>query len=132
MWYGCAGPFPLADEPRIDELLQSLRSRDPQEAWARFLEFYAPAILQTVRHLERETDAAAECFLFTCEGLARDRFRRLRQLRTTGPARFSTWLRVVVRNLCRDWRRKKFGRQRNFEFVSRLPALDNEVFCCFH
>lgn len=125
------GPF-LGDDLSIDELLQSLTSREPEKAWAAFLEAYAPVILQTVRLFEHETDAVADCFLFACEGLAKDRFRRLRQFRAAGPARFSTWLRVVVRNLCRDWRRKKFGRQRNFEFVSRLPALDHEVFRYLH
>lgn len=96
------------------------------------MEVYAPVILQTVRLLERENDAVADCFLFACEGLAKDRFRRLRQFRIGGPARFSTWLRAVVRNLSIDWRRKKLGRQQNFEFVRRLPALDHEVFHYLH
>ena len=122
----------LGDELSIDELLQSLSSREPEKAWATFLEAYAPVILQTVRLFEHESDAVADCFLFACEGLAKDRFRRLRRFRSSGPARFPTWLRVVVRNLCIDWRRKKFGRPRNFEFVSRLPALDHEVFRCVH
>lgn len=122
----------MAEELGIDEILQSLNSCEPEQAWTNFLGAYAPVILQTVRLVERESDAAAECFLFVCEGLLRDRFRRLRQFRTAGPARFSTWLRVVVRNLCIDWRRKKLGRQRDFDFVSRMPALDHEIFRCLH
>jgi len=118
----------LQDEPLIHELLASLNSREAEEAWARFLDNYAPVILQTVRLAERESDAVGECFLFVCEGLAKDRFRRLRQFRTAGPARFSTWLRVVARNLCVDWRRKKFGRRYNFGFVSRLPAPGSRGF----
>ena len=39
-----------------------------------------------------------------------------------------TWLRAVVRNLCIDWHRKKFGRHRQFRSISRLPVFDQEVF----
>jgi RNA polymerase sigma factor (sigma-70 family) len=118
------------EEQRIEELLQYLGSRSPQEAWVRFLHAYAPLIHQAVRHFERDEDHVSECFLFVCEGLARDGYRRLRRFKPGGPARFSTWLRAVVRNLCLDWHRKEFGRQRIFESLSMtdLSALDQEVF----
>jgi RNA polymerase sigma factor (sigma-70 family) len=120
----------LTDEQGIKELLQCLSSRSPQEAWVRFLQAYATLIHQAVRHFEREEDYVSECFLFVCEGLARDGYHRLRRFKPGGPARFSTWLRAVVRNLCLDWHRKEFGRQRIFESMSMsdLSALDQEVF----
>lgn len=110
------------------QILEGLTSRQPQEAWAEFLEVFSPLILQLVRLFEREPDHVADCFLFVCQQLSRKRFRRLRCFRPEGPAAFSTWLRAVVRNLCLDWHRKEFGRQRIFESIARLPGLDREVF----
>jgi RNA polymerase sigma factor (sigma-70 family) len=37
-----------------------------------------------------------------------------------------------VRNLCLDWHRKEFGRERVFESIGRLSALDQAVFRCIH
>lgn len=71
----------LVDEPFVREFLQTLQSREPQEARATFLEVYASTILATVRLFERDSDAVGECFLFVCEGLVRHRFRRLRPFR---------------------------------------------------
>ena len=34
----------------------------------------------------------------------------------------------MVRNLCIDWQRKRFGRQRQFRSIARLPVFDQEVF----
>lgn len=115
-------------ETNVVQLLQQLRSGEPQEAWAGFLREHSPLLLQVVRHFERDADDAADCFQFVCERLCADRFRRLRQFRPDGPASFPTWLRAVVRNLCLDWRRKESGRRRVFRSVARLSAFDQEVF----
>lgn len=85
-------------------------------------------ILQIVQLFEREPDHAGDCFLFICEQLSQNQFRRLRRFKPNGPARFATWLRVVMRNLCLDWRRKEFGRHRVFDFIARLTAFDREVY----
>jgi RNA polymerase sigma factor (sigma-70 family) len=52
----------------------------------------------------------------------------LLRFKLKGPASFSTWLRAVVRNLCLDWHRQEFGRQRPFTSISRLSVFDQEVF----
>jgi RNA polymerase sigma factor (sigma-70 family) len=80
--------------------------------------------------LESEHDSIADCYLFVCEQLSRNQFRRLGQFKPEGKASFATWLRVVVRNLCLDWRRHEFGRHRVFESVKPLSALDQQVFQC--
>lgn len=116
------------DDPRVGGMLRQLRSRDPREAWAAFLDAYSPLLLDTVRRFERDEDAVGDCYLFICEQLCRDGLRRLRRFRTDGPASFPTWLRAVIRNLCLDWHRQEFGRHRVFESIARLPALDQEVF----
>jgi RNA polymerase sigma factor (sigma-70 family) len=116
------------NDPRVGGILRQLRSRDPRAAWAGFLDAYSPLLLDVVRFFERDEDAAGDCYLFICEQLCRDRFRRLRRFRTDGPASFTTWLRAVARNLCLDWHRQEFGRHRVFESIARLPALDQEIF----
>lgn len=117
---------------QIARLLHQLRSREPPEAWAEFLQSYSPLILQVVRFFERDADRTAACFLFVCQQLSQKRFRRLRRFQPKGPATFSTWLRAVVHNLCLDWHRKEFGRHRVFQSISRLSAFEREVFRCRH
>lgn len=118
------------DDLATDELFRELRSSDPQHAWATFLEHYSPLLLDVVRLFEREPDAVGDCYVFICEHLSRDRFRRLLHFRPDGPARFSTWLCAVSRNLCLDWHRQQCGRNRVFDSVARLDPLEREVFRC--
>lgn len=119
-------------EAEISQILRALGSSKAEEAWAEFLRRYSPIILQVVHTFERGSDELGDGYLFVCEQLSRDRFRRLRRFNPTGAARFPTWLRVVVRNLCLDWRRKEFGRKRVFESIARLPGLEREVFHCVY
>jgi len=112
----------------FDSLLGQISSRNLEEAWRLFLDEYSATILQVVRHVEGDSDVVADCFQFVCERLSANSLLRLRKFRPQGPAVFSTWLRAVVRNLCLDWRRTQFGRYRLFKSISRLSALDQEVF----
>lgn len=116
------------DDPQSDDLFGQLRSGDPREAWARFLELYSPLLLDVIRLFERDNEAVGDCYLFVCEELSRNGFRRLLRFRPDGPARFTTWLSAVTRNLCLDWHRREFGRHRVFESVARLATLEQEVF----
>jgi RNA polymerase sigma factor (sigma-70 family) len=116
----------------VEQMLVRLASEDWGQAWAEFLEVYSPLILQVVHHFEIEEDRADECFLFVCEQLSTNGCRRLRRFQTAGPAKFSTWLRVVARNLCLDWRRKEVGRPRVLRSVSRLGVLDQHVADCVY
>ncbi len=116
------------DDLQTDDLLRQLQSRNPHEAWARFLELYSPHLFDVARRFERKGDAAADCYLYICGQLSANSFRRLLRFRPDGPARFSTWLCAVARNLCLDWHRHEFGRHRVFESVARMPPLDQEIF----
>jgi len=113
-----------------DWVLEELRSSQSREAWAEFLRQYSPLIFRTCQFSTSDADQAADCFLFACEQLSRNHFRRLLRFRPEGEASFSTWLRVVVRNLCHDWRRRQFGRSRLFRSIARLPQLEGEVYRC--
>ena len=120
--------MPVMDDLQTDDLLRQLRSRDSREAWARFLEHYSPLLFDVARRFERDAEPVADCYLYICEQLSENGFRRLLRFRPDGPARFSTWLCAVARNLCLDWHRREFGRHRVFESVARMPALDQEIF----
>ena len=117
----------MAETP-INEMLKQLRSREPQQAWALFLQDYGSLILQIVRRFEQNADHVSDCFQFVCEQISKGRFRRLRKFKAAGSAKFATWLRAVVRNLCLDWHRKQFGRRRIFRSISLLSDLDQEIF----
>ena len=79
---------------QTDVLLGQLRSREPSDAWTTFLANYSPLLLDVVHLFERDADAAADCYLFVCEQLSRDNFKRLLRFRPNGPASFPTWLHV--------------------------------------
>lgn len=115
-------------DPSIAELLQGLGSQEPQPAWDSFLEVHSTLISQVVHWFGRDTDEAGDCFLYVCEQLRRNQFRRLRRFKSDGRASFPTWLRAVVRNLCLDWYRRRRGRYRVFQSVARLSDLDQQVF----
>lgn len=115
-------------EDSFDDILEQINTHDSEEAWASFLAQYAAIILQVVKHFERDGDFVPDCFQYVCEQLSANSFRRLKKFQPRGPAIFSTWLRAVVRNLCLDWRRKRFGRRRFFNSIARLSIFDQEVF----
>jgi RNA polymerase sigma factor (sigma-70 family) len=119
---------PLHDSFSFEKMIERFGSKDPLPAWAEFLSCYSPIILQVVRLFERDADHISDCFVFVCEHLSAKDFRRLRRFRPEGQALFATWLRAVVRNLCVDWQRKEFGRERVFHSISKLPQLDQDVF----
>ncbi len=116
----------------VARILDGLGSPQCRQAWSDFLALYSPYILQTVKVFERDDDPVADCFLFVCERLCEKGFRRLRSFDPGGSAEFTTWLRVVVRNLCLDWHRKESGRYRVFQSVAKLGALEQEVFKCVY
>lgn len=117
-------------DPEITVILQKLRSDQAQDTWAEFLQLYSSVILQVAQLSTRDLDDASDCFLFACEQLSRNNFRRLLRFRPEGPASFKTWLKVVVRNLYLDWRRKKCGRRRIFHSIQGLSQLQREVYQC--
>jgi RNA polymerase sigma factor (sigma-70 family) len=116
------------DRPDIVECLRALRSEAPAEAWADFLVKYSPIILQVAGLFENDADKVADCFVFACEQLSKNRFRRLHQFKPDGTASFATWLRAVIRRLCIDWHRSEFGRSRIFDSIGRLSSVDQAVF----
>jgi RNA polymerase sigma factor (sigma-70 family) len=117
-------------DPRgVAPLLLALRSPETSgDAWAEFLETYSPVLYRTARACTLDDDAAADCYLHICERLCRNGFRRLLKFKPEGSASFTTWLRVVARNLCFDWHRSQSGRPRPFKSLRRLSPLELKVY----
>ena len=120
-------------DEQIVSLLDGLAAAEARPgAWREFLDSYSSIILQVVRHYEPDDDRSGDCYVFVCEQLFRNGCRRLCRFDPNGPAKFTTWLRVVTRNLYLDWRRRQAGRPRMFQAVSRMPDLEQEVFDCLY
>jgi len=109
-------------------LLRRLSSTDAGPAWVEFLERYGALIMSTASQFEYERDRVNECFLYVCEQLNDDGFRRLLKFNAAGKARFRTWLGSVVFNLCVDWHRREYGRATLLPAISALPAFDQSVY----
>jgi RNA polymerase sigma factor (sigma-70 family) len=65
-----------------------------------------------VRALTSDPDAAMDAYTRVLERLREDDCRRLRAYVPDGRSRFTTWLVTVVRRICLDWHRERFGRAR--------------------
>jgi RNA polymerase sigma factor (sigma-70 family) len=94
--------------------LQSLLSATEQQtrdlAWEDFLREYSGALMHAARSLGGDHDAVMDRYLFALDSLRRDDCRRLRGYTERGSGKFSTWLIVVVRRLCLDEYRHRYGR----------------------
>ena len=112
----------------IAPLLEVLRSPNAREGWVEFLNTYSPVLYQTARHCTSTDDDAADCYVHICERLAHKHFHRLLKFNPAGNAGFVTWLRVVARNVCFDWHRKRLGRPRPFKSLQGLSALELEIY----
>ena len=93
-------------------LLEAPDNVSRQVAWSRFLEVHSHYVLSAARYLSRDYDGAMDRYRYALEALQRDGYRRLRSYEADPRSKFSTWLVVVVRHLCRDFERQKYGRAR--------------------
>jgi DNA-directed RNA polymerase specialized sigma24 family protein len=121
----------LDDTALLDRMLHT---SSPTAAWREFLRRYSELILKIVWQGEYDHDAVMERYLYVCRHLAEDDFQRLRQFdpsRTPRP-KLSTWLTVVVRNLCIEHHRRTEGRRRYPKALARLSEFDRKVFALYY
>lgn len=96
----------------LERLLGAADSSARESAWSEFLDEYNRLILHGARSLGGPQDAVMDRYAFVLERLRRDDFARLRGYAADGRGKFTTWLLVVVRRLCLDEARSRYGRQR--------------------
>jgi RNA polymerase sigma factor (sigma-70 family) len=112
----------------VAELLRGLSSADAGAVWVEFLDRYSALIMNSAHQFVYQQDRVNECFLYVCENLSDDGFRRLLKFNPAGKAKFQTWLGIVVFHLGVDWHRKEFGRATLLPAITALPAFDQSVF----
>ena len=81
-----------------------------ERAWSTFLSVFSPLILHAARSASSGYDEGMDAYASALDGLRADDYRKLRGYSIDPRARFSTWLVVVVRRICIDRQRDKFGR----------------------
>jgi RNA polymerase sigma factor (sigma-70 family) len=112
----------------IAKILNQFAGNDAERGWREFLSVYSDNIYSAVRLIARDSDDASDCYLYACEKLADNDFRRLRAFHPEGRATFNTWLRAVIRNLALDWYRSKYGRKRLFACIAKASVIDQQIY----
>jgi RNA polymerase sigma factor (sigma-70 family) len=95
---------------QLPHLLDHLEHSTRDEAWTDFVEANSKLILYVARSLGGDHDDVMDRYAFVLEQLRRDNCHRLDRYAADGRGKFTTWLVVVVRRLCMDHRRQKYGR----------------------
>ena len=111
MTYPAPGPGPAAPAELVS-LLAADTDPARDEAWAAFVHAYTAQILRTARSLGGDADSAMDRYAFVLDRLREDGCRRLRAYVRPGAGEFALWLAVVVRRLCLDHYRERYGRAR--------------------
>jgi len=100
----------VALPPEIARLLEAADEAAREQAWDDFVSAFSRLLLHTARSVAHDHDAAMDAYVKVLEELRADGFRRLRGYEAVTHAKFTTWLVVVVRRLCLDHRRQRYGR----------------------
>jgi RNA polymerase sigma factor (sigma-70 family) len=91
-------------------LLSANGDSERAHAWETFIAEFTGLILHVAKSVGGDHDAVMDRYLFVVEALRDNEFRRLKQYKDTEGARFTSWLLVVVRRLCLDQYRARYGR----------------------
>lgn len=102
-----------------------------EELWKEFLHRFTKLILKIIWQVEKDKDRVMDKYLWVCTKLAANNFFILRKFNEGSKDRtpkFTTWLVVVVRNLCVDEYRSTFGRKRLPKALLKLNDTDRKIF----
>lgn len=101
--------------PELAALLERTDPDSRERAWSDFLDRYSDLILRAARSFGGDYDAAMDRYEHALAGLRRDDFQCLRSYAVRARSEFESWLVVVVRRLCMDHARARYGRSRSGE-----------------
>lgn len=111
MTHLASGTSPAAPA-ELAALFAATKDPDREQAWARFVHSFTATILRVARSLGGDTDSVMDRYAFVLDRLREDDFRRLRAYFRPAAGEFTLWLMVVVRRLCFDHYRERYGRSR--------------------
>src|SRR4051794_9039666 len=94
----------------LQRLLDGPHAAAREAAWAALVQSHSRLLLHTACSVVADYDAAMDAYAYVLETLREDDFRRLRTFAADGRSSFGTWLVVVVRRLCIDRHRRRYGR----------------------
>jgi RNA polymerase sigma factor (sigma-70 family) len=118
-----AGGQPVTLLPRsLDRLLTPSVAADVDSvdaAWRAFVSEHSRLLLHVARSVSTNHDDAMDAYTFVLEQLRADEFHRLREFAADPRSKLTTWLVVVVRRLCLDLYRRRYGRNRGIESNAR-------------
>jgi RNA polymerase sigma factor (sigma-70 family) len=100
----------ISGSDRLRELLTAPDLADRERAWAAFIEEHSDLVLRVARRIGGDHDVMMDRYAFVLEALRRDEYQRLRAYLADERGQFTTWLAVVVRRLCLDHHRQRYGR----------------------
>jgi len=103
-------PSPLTSAPEVLHRLLSAEGDTRESAWEKFLDLHSGLLLHVARSLGGDHDAMMDRYSYVITALRQNDFRRLRGYVPSAAGRFTTWLMVVVRRLCYDHHRVRYGR----------------------
>lgn len=93
---------------------------DPSDqAWDAFVNAYSGLILRVARTVTRDHDSSMDCYVHVLDRLRENSEARLKSYTPTSGCSYTTWLALVVRRLCVDRYREKYGRTRRDDQDSR-------------
>lgn len=101
--------------PELAALLEATDPDSREGAWSAFLDRYSDLILRAARSFGGDYDAAMDRYEHALDGLRCDDFQRLRSYTVRARSQFESWLVVVVRRMCLDHGRARYGRSRGGE-----------------
>jgi RNA polymerase sigma factor (sigma-70 family) len=96
----------------VEALVETRDQASRDAAWSAFLAEFGDLILHVARTMGGDHDACMDRYAFVLDRLRTDDFARLRRYAADGRGKFSTWLVVVIRRLCLDEHRRRYGRMR--------------------
>jgi RNA polymerase sigma factor (sigma-70 family) len=99
--------------PVVTALLDAADAPAREAAWSDFLAEYNKLVFYVCHSYGGDYDVVMDRYAFVVEQLRRDDGRRLRGFDTAGSGKFTTWLTVVLRRLCLDEHRKRYGRRQS-------------------
>ena len=84
-------------------------------AWTVFLDTYSRLILHAARSATTGYDDGMDAYTAALDGMRADNYKKLRGYSVDPRSKFTTWLVVVVRRICLDKQRERYGRVNSAE-----------------
>ena len=104
--------------------------KNADTTWTYFLNKYSKLILKVIRSYTNDYDEVMDKYLFVCKKLSENNFSILKKYnyKDKRKAKLSTWLTVVVRNLCVDQFRDSHGRKRLPAVFKNMDGTERKIF----